>query len=205
MKKFELNFSFKGERQYIHGTDILDKSSELVSEYLGEKLEQVDFVIHRMTDRNLSLVLYPNPQMPELAAMNIAVLKFAVRGKPWEARLTEKEDHPADTCLYDENAVTELCRIDKDERKVLLLHDTPYTNIETLVAMTKMLHINIFPNMTGSWVFCRWNSSSWPLRENLKGICIQLKQALGTRLTKSEVSVDLTVLGHIYFSARNNK
>jgi hypothetical protein len=205
MKNIDLAFCFKGARQYIHGTDMLNQCTALLREKLGGGLEQLDFVIHRMTDRNLCLSLYPAESVPDFDALEVAGLKFAVAGKYWDARLSDADDSPDCRYPYDEDVVVHLSSLDAVGRQIVLQQEAPYSEIETLVAMTKALHQKVFPELDGSWVFCRWSSPRWPLAENLRGVCIKLTQTLGTRLTRSEVSLDGKMLGHIYFSARSSK
>jgi hypothetical protein len=206
MKRFELDFSFKGARQYIQGPDIFDESVRLLREQAGDNLEFLEFVIHRMTDRNLYLTLYPAAQVPQLDAQDVAELKFTVSGQSWVARLTDTANQPASRRPYDETMVVEKCEIDEVERRIVFRRgETPYSMMETLVSMNKALHLKVFPDARGSWVFCQWNSPHWPLDESLNGVCIQLKQALGTRLTRAEVSLDDRVIGQMYFSARDKQ
>jgi hypothetical protein len=205
MKNVDLAFCFKGARQYIHGTDMLNQCTTVLREKLVGGLEQIDFVIHRMTDRNLCLSLYPAESAPEFDVQEVAGLKFSVAGKYWDARLTDADDSPDCRYPYDEDVVVHLSSLDAVGRQIVLQQETPYSEIETLVAMTKALHQKVFPDLSGSWVFCRWSSPRWPLDNSLNGVRIQLIHALGTRLTRSEVSLDGKMLGHIYFSARSSK
>lgn len=205
MKNIDLAFCFKGTRQYVHGTDMLNQCTALLREKLGADLVQLDFVIHRMTDRNLRLSLYPAESAPDFDKLEIAGLKFSVADKYWDARLSDADDSPDCRNPYDEDVVVKLCSLDAVGRQIILQQEAPYSEIETLVAMTKALHQKIFTDLDGSWVFCRWRSPRWPFADSLKGASIQLTQALGTRLTRSEVSIDGEVLGHIYFSAKSKK
>jgi len=69
--------------------------------------------------------------------------------------------------------------------------------------MTKALHLALLekPEKT-QWVFCRWHCTHWPLAQNLNGISIILKQALGSRLTRSWVTLHGNQIGQIDFSAK---
>jgi hypothetical protein len=205
MKNVDLGVCFKGTRQYVHGTDMLNKSAALLIQELGTSLEQLDFVIHSMTDRSLCLNLDPTEYAVEFQASDVAELKFLAGGHAWVARLSEMHGTPACRYPYDEDVVGARCSLDVQEREIVLSDDAPYSKIETLVAMTKSLHQAKFPGTVGSWVFCRWSSPVWPIAQNLNGVRIQLAQVLGTRLTRSVVSLNGQTLGDIYFSARPSK
>jgi hypothetical protein len=204
MKKFDLNLCYKGERQYIHGTDMLNKSVELLREQFQGEFAGFDFTIHRMSDSNLSLCLYPHDQAPELIEQDIVALKFDAAGESWEARLKETEDQPDCRYPFDEESIVRLCAINSAERSIQLQHEAQYSTIEILVAMTKALHLDVYPGLDANWMFCRWESPHWPLGVSLNGACVRLLQALGTRLTRSEVSLDGVILGHIYFCTGND-
>jgi hypothetical protein len=204
MKTFDLDFFFKGERQYIHGTDMLHASCAKLAE-LGE-LEQLDFVAHRMTDSNLRLVLFAANEAPVTEMDAVAELKFSAAGQSWIAHLIETERKPDCRKSYDENVIRESCSVDESERQISLAHrHTQHTDIEIMVAMTKILHLKLFPQVTGSWVFCRWTSARWPIGRDLEGLSIKLIHALGTRLTRSEVKLKNDTVGYMYFSARIDK
>lgn len=205
MKNVDLGVCFKGARQYVHGTDMLNKSVALLTQELGTSLEQLDFVIHRMTDRNLCLNLDSAEDAVEFQASDVAELKFFVGGHAWVARLSEMHDTLVCRYPYDEDIVVTRCHLNVQERQIVLTDDAPYSKIETLVAMTKLLHQATFQDTAGNWVFCRWSSPFWPLAQGLNGVRIQLVQALGTRLTRSVVSLNGQTLGDIYFSARPSK
>ena len=199
----ELNFNFKGARDYINGTDILNASTRFLLDATGGVLEGVEFVIHRMTNSNLLLQLYNPDEVPRIDQSVVATFKFLSNEKRWDAHLTETGHIPSMRTPYDESLVVEQCKIDVEAKSACLhVEKLPYTAIETLVSMNKSLHLMLFPGLDKQWVFCRWDSPVWPIENNLQGVCITLKQALGTRLTKAEVAINGQVLGYIYFSAR---
>lgn len=202
MKNVNLSVCFKGARQYIHGTDMLDQCIALLIERFAGVMEQVDFLIRRMTDRNLFLSLYPAELAPALEEQDVAVLRFVVAGRNWDARISCAEDSPDCRINYDEDAVVASCSFDSFARKVELRQEVGYTVVETLVATTKALHLRVFPDIQSGWMFCRLTSPVWPPAESLEGGSVQLTQTLGTRLTRSEVSCAGKVLGQIYFSTK---
>lgn len=202
MKNIELDFCFKGDRQYVHGTDMLNKCVDYLLEACGNRLENFQFVIHRMTDRNLIFTFHQISDCSERPEYIVAGVSFSVARQAWVGYLTDGLEQPVCRYPYDEDAVVDLCSVDKDGRRIKLTADAAFSDIETLVAMTKALHLKVFHDFTGKWVFSGWDSPRWPLGEGMQGVCIQLIQNLGTRLTKSEVTIAGKVLGHIYFSGK---
>jgi hypothetical protein len=206
MKSFNLAFSYKGVRHYIHGSDMLNKCAELLRHQFPGNLQHFSFAIHRMTSSNLVLQLQEIVDCePKIQESDIASLRFEASGQTWIGRLVETGERPTERISYDEEKVLRLCVIEQNSRSIALHLNSPYTAFETIISMTKALHLNAYPNMTAQWTFCRWESLHWPLVGCLKGVNICLVQTLGTRLTKSAVILNGENLGHIYFSARNNK
>jgi hypothetical protein len=200
----ELDFSFKGKRDYVQGTDMFNESARFLGSVFGSQIEYVEFIIHRMVSSNLTLQLYGRDEAPQLDARVVATLKFSTNAMLWEAHLIPSERQPKDRFPYDEFLVIEKCKIDLVTKSISFCSDSsPYSAVETLVAMNKALHLKLFPDLDTQWVFCRWDSHFYPLAENLYGVSINLKQALGTRLTKAEIILQGNILGYIYFSAKD--
>lgn len=168
------------------------------------EIERLNFMINRMTPRNLHLELEPGDPRPAVADVQppVATLSFEAAGAPWHGTLVEVPGEPACRHPYDEESLIAQCRVNPDERSILLGAEPAFTPIEVIVAMTKALHHALFPNAPGKWVFCRWESEQWPLAGPLAGVSVTLIQALGTRLTKSAVVSGGERVGWVYFSAK---
>lgn len=205
IKPIMLQCCFKGERTYLQGADMMNHSLAHVRETLGADLSQLDFSIHRMTGANLILSLAATARAPVGLGNDVAIASFEAAGKSWQARLSDAESRPDCRYPYDEDVLIRRCSLDSQQRSILLEGETPYTPIETIVAMTKALHLTLFPRLEGSWAFCRWESPHWPLPPILGALSVRLVQALGTRLTKSQVWHEEAKIGEIYFSARQNQ
>lgn len=206
MKSEEFNFSFKGARQYIQGPDIFNECTRFLQEQCSNNFERIEFVIHRMTDSNLVPIICEQETPSQPNALIVAEFSCQAENRHWKIQLQETGNRPNGRNPYDESAVVDHCRVDVEGRYIVLERgETPYSVMETLVSMNKALHLQVFPDMAGSWVFCRWSSPRWPLGASLNGVRIQLIQTLGTRLTRAEVSREGNFLGHIYFSARPSK
>jgi hypothetical protein len=97
---------------------------------------------------------------------------------------------------YDEARVVSLCSIVGDD--ITLTKKSPFTFIETLVAMNKHLHQRMFPEAPGKWLFTRIDLTvGCDDRENL---ALRLRHNMNYRLTKSDILVDGRKVGDLYFS-----
>jgi len=205
MIKKSLSLCFKGARNYMHGTDMVNQAYSAVMETLA--VAQVDafrFVIHRMTGSRLALELRKGEGV-SVAVAPVATMTFKAKGRPCLGVIVEDEGRPDCRYPYDEDSIVKACVLDREARNIVLQEESPFTPIETVVAMTKFLHLAVFPDAPGKWVFCRWESEHWPLSQKQAGLSVSLGQTLGTRLTRSEVCLDGEVLGQVFFSAKVNQ
>ncbi|CAB3804352.1 hypothetical protein [Pararobbsia alpina] len=202
MTRHDLEFHFKGRRDYVQGPDMLNEVGKTIRACMEGSLTGLDFAVHRMTHHNLALELAEGEAAPQ-AVDAVATLGFEVRGVRWNGRLVERAEMPVERIAYDEARVLQVCSLDAQARIIELKTAAPFSPIETIVSMNKALHVAVFPGTTQPWVFCRWRGPSWPLPEDLAGCRVQIRQAIGTRFTRSSVSLGETVIGQIDFSLRS--
>lgn len=203
MNDCKLKLAFKGERNYVQGTTIFDETIRLLSAAGHSQLNNLEFLIHKITSANLRLVIETHHDTAP-AFDDIAVMKFVANGQPMHACIRPDAGVPDVRVPYDESAVVDRCEIDAATRSIrLVLDDSGFSQIEVLVSMNKALHLAVLEKPEGtSWVFCRWDSPCWLLPADLSGVTVTLKQTLGTRLTRADVELRGQVLGQIYFSAK---
>ena len=192
-----LDFAFKGERSYVQGPDIVDTALRAVLEIRGVgEVTNLVFAINRMTARSLDLVI--DEQEPGDTA--VASLGFESRRVKQRAVLVERPEQASARRPYNEDALRAACQIEVPARTIRLETPSLLTPLEAMVAMTKALHIALFPGKPGQWVFCRLEAPRWPLAVGDRHLAITLAHALGTRLTKSRASLGGELLAWIYFA-----
>jgi len=205
--RFDLNFQFKGDRNYVQGPDMLNAIIDALSQQLPMPLKSVDLQIHRMTGSNLVLELGHERDAIAPHPDNIATLTLAATNTSWYGRLREADTQPASRQPYDEDSLVALCEFATAEtgrQSIFIRAPSPFTPIETFVAMTKALHKRAFPDAIGKWVFCRWVSAEWPTKAPVHETTVTLTHTVGTRLTQSKVALDGIPVGTVYFSAKTD-
>jgi hypothetical protein len=199
-----LSLGFKGERTYIHGTDMLNATMQSVSSHIPHaRIEKLDFKISAMTNQMLTCHWWPRSTPEALEGKVSASFTIQLDGIEYEGKLIQAEAYAETRRAYDELPILNQCVYTSADRSVTL-RDMPenFTQIEVLVSMNKALLLEELSIPSSSqWVFCRWESSTWPLSENLSGVQLTLEQTLGTRLTRSSVKLNAEQIGTIYFSA----
>lgn len=201
--KTTLELCFKGKRTYIQGGDMLNATAAAAIQACGAtSLQQLDFMINRMSSHRLGMLLDRGNGLPATPEPPVATLSFHADGGQWRGVLVEEAGEPDCRHPYDEEAIIALCRLEPEARSIALSGRADHTPIEVIVAMTKALHLALFPDAPGKWVFCRWESECWPLPTLEGAATVTLTKTLGSRLTKSTVMLGADVVGSIYFSAK---
>lgn len=193
MKKYSLEFCFKGSRTYVHGTDIFNKLVELLNKEI--KSEKIDLSFHGVAKTNIDLLV----EKPE----NDELLKFAIKFTDNSGNknvLYAVENGVGIECRYEyqEEDICKLSNLDLENQKVLLNKDSSYTFVENSVALNKYLLENLFPNANGKWYFTRFQLNKIP--ENIYPLRLELKSNFNFKLTKTEIIIGEESVGFIYFS-----
>ncbi len=191
---------FKGSRDYLHGTDTYEWIGRLAGEAgldLGKTGLQLSF--HRMFRTQLVL----NGDGEEVADREEgpsvqAILRGADGEVVWD--FYESGRGVDRRVPYDEDSVGANCRV--EGKRIEYLGGVNFLPIEILVAMTKVLHFEVFEDRTVKWVFARLELPRFLEVGDLEGLSVEMKQAIPKRFSKSEVSSASGLTGAIYFSSR---
>ena len=189
----QLSFCFKGNRAYVHGTDIV---SELLKHFADAKLADLDLKFNGITSTSLDLI---DGDHDENAKVNIRVIlddeqkvmQLVENGTPVECRYD-----------YDEDIVISACELDLLSQKIQLSKKTGYTLCENFVAMNKYLLQQLFPDEQGKWYFTRLEQKHVVNDEAL--ITVKLIKNFNFRLTKSNIFIDNEMIGSVYFTMDQN-
>lgn len=184
-----LDLPFKGGRDYLHGTDLLQALVEMTG-------ASVDLSLRMQRMMRVGVELVP---LEALEDRRQAAALFSHRERDGEIRrLAVREDgRPVlRRTPYDEDQVTSDARFGADW--VELDPDPRFTEIERLVAHQKSLARRCVADVP--WLFTRLDSSVWPPPEGSLKVCIQ--QVLGQRTVRSELSAAGKAFGSITFTAR---
>jgi len=193
MKKFDLEFCFKGNRTYVHGTDIFNKVIEQCkNEMLNEK---IDLSFHGIANTNVSLI----DEKPKDEALIKFVIKF--NNKNHERTVLYGVENGINiSCRYEypEEGICELSDLKVEKQVISLQVSSSYTFVENSVALNKYLLENLFPNLNGKWYFTRLQLNKVPYIEY--PLRLQLKANFNFKLTKTEIFINDESIGFIYFS-----
>lgn len=184
-----LEFKYKGNRSYVHGTDIFNA---LVQEFANVNLANIDIRFNGVAQNNMLLV---TPDDVGEAKVHIS---WQENGQETKYKLIDSAEQIESRYEYNEEEIVNNIDLDLSSKSAKLLKKTPYTFCENLVAMNKYLLEKLFPTEQGKWYFTRLELDRRFENNQLFHVC--LVKNLGFRLTKSEIYVDGSKVGSIYFS-----
>ena len=201
MDQIPISFKLKGERTYVHGTDMYNSIlTQLDQKHGSRALGALRFTIHTRAEHQGILLLGDvgeTAKKPEnaVAEMNVSTPEGEIRS--W---LTETGRPVTHRYPYDEDKILDLCQIEGTE--ITITGESDYTPIEIVVAMNKGLNNHLIDDANTRWLFTRLQLER-PLQP---GDASSLRIALvsrfaGNRLTKAAIFANRQHLGHIYFSA----
>jgi hypothetical protein len=198
MRRTDVRLCFKGDRTYLHGTDVYEAAVErLRAEWPGLD-GRCRFLFHRLARRPLAALV--DRFAPGVARPNGCAAEMHVTGGPVEASVWFVERDGAVDCRhpYDEDAVVRGVTLSANE--ISLAEPPPNRAIEVVVALTKRLHYAALAPAAGRWLFVRLDLRRLLRPGDARGVAVRLAGPARAALTRSEIVVRGEPLGSIYFS-----
>mgnify|MGYP001060569978 CR=1 FL=1 len=191
----KMELKYKGDRGYLHGTDMYNETLT----WLGcrrEEIKDIDFTFHRLASSQLKAVYGAAPEGSE----PVAVCTFTTGGVRERVHLVETDHAVSGRYPYPEDEIVSSMELDLAARKGVLQGETAYSDIEVWVAMTKALHYKVFPHLTGKWLFVRGRFPRYVRHSAASERTLVIAASFNDKLTRSEALLDGIKVGEIYFS-----
>ena len=194
-----LTFKYKGQRTYVHGTDIYDSILRTVRNYFEAYPLNITGTFHRPLKANCIFRMYEK-QIVLAHGSFYAFFTLGLGSKIYYAALSSIGDQISSSYTYDEDKVLEGFSI--KDAKINMHVKSTYTYIEQLVAMTKRLHISLYPEVKGRWLFTKIQISKVIDPDLFVGreLTIKSENNFHYKLTKNSIDLDDIPLGTIWFS-----
>ncbi|HKR46154.1 MAG TPA: hypothetical protein VJU59_41930 [Paraburkholderia sp.] len=188
---------FKGDRDYLHGTDILPIALHALSRRQAlDTIADIDVVFHAIARTGLTLCMEASPSIEPKVQLACSIegvrRKFLLieDGRPITGR------HP-----YPEDQIIAATTIDADAATATSSATLPFTNIERWIAMVKALHHGMYPNVPGKWLFARAKLATYrDAYADRTEHRVSIKSDFGGKLTRSALTIDGRAIGDIYFA-----
>ena len=197
-KLLNLNIEFRGDRDYLHGTDIYNAIHSSFLETLQvAHLENIRFKIPHFFMSSIDLIISESPQVSK-AEWLCQASGLNLQGKIAENPSAAKPQRRP----FDESKLTELMSLTGQGAFLKLPNEA--SPIEGIVFLAKYLHYQLFPvDAESQWIFTRLELNSSLNRDDSKDVCVEFESALNGFYTKSAITVSGVRRGFIFFSKVN--
>lgn len=196
----DIEFKFKGSRNYIHGSDLFNA---MIPVNLSIGVHNLRFSVHDFVYSPVcQIYLTDNKEtLNNLPHIN-ARCQYDMEGITHFLALTQvgNDASLAGRYKYDEEEILSLCHMEGEG--IALIQHSPFTFIENVVAMNKHMHQQLFPDALGKWIFTRIDLMHGC--DEQESIALQLKHNMNYRLTKTDILVNGVKVGDIFFSLVNS-
>jgi hypothetical protein len=185
-----LKFQFKGDRDYVHGTDMLNKFLDVY-----EDISNFSIRIKKITNRNLRIL---QEVSNEIIVATIVVEKKTGLNKTFF--LVEADSNAEGRYPYNERELVSCSTIDDRQETITMTLKPSYTLIENIVALHKKLVTKLISSDL-KWLFVGMEMKQIPNISKSDQATIKIEKKLGTKLIKSSVWINKNNIGSIRFSA----
>ena len=196
----QIEFRFKGGRDYIHGTDMFNVMMEEIKTSSIHK--NIRFTIHDFVHTAMcKLYLTKNKSLLNDVKGLAVRCQLDIDGATHWMAISQDDNNNTVGEKYSshENQIATLCSVDGDS--ININQSSPCSFIETIVAMNKQMHQQLFSEVNGAWVF---TGIYLPVLCDAKEkLVLRLRHNMNYRLTKSDIEVDGNKVGDIFFSLVN--
>jgi len=198
-----LDMPFKGSRDYLHGTDMFNIVTKTLKDMFPTRaVEGSNFFlnIHAIARHQCDMHLVENSSDPETKPPGTIVAQFGVQSPEAgiQGWLTETGRPVERRVPYQEETIEAASSM--AGRSIVHAGKSPYTPVEVLVALTKVLHSALYPPSRGRWMLTKLEIGALPLSATIEGMRVELLHNLNNRITKSAFFSGSDLSGHIYFS-----
>ena len=188
-----IHLSMKGERSYLHGTDILYALIGLTG-----KCQDLSFNIHKLSSKVLRAQVVSESDVSTLRSSGElrALMIYNQSSQRKIIAVTETIEPITVRVPYNEENIIKGAEI--TDRKII--HNFPQegNSIQRIVALNKKLLNSVFE--IHGWILSRINLKISPLRPHK--LSLKLTREIGGRSYQSDIYGDGDLLGKIYFSRR---
>lgn len=197
IKEINFNFSFKGSRDYIQGTDIIDDSLRLLSKDFDLlKIEDFKYSGHEMLKGNAIGILSNVPQK----AFN-SLITFKYQDSTFYLSIISDLRQISSRVGFSEDPVNNELQIDDFSCK--MRYNPSFTLTEQIVSMNKR-YLQESVSKDGKWIvtkleYLRITEAVIKPREG-SVINIHLEKNMKNRLTRSSVKYNNDRIGNVFFS-----
>jgi hypothetical protein len=191
--KTDLQLCFKGERTYLHGTDMFNAVCPTIEKWIGAAVSDITMSFHRVI-RNQPVLELTSSASDRTAA----TVRFRAGDLDQIAHLKETDAVVSCRYPYDEDSIVAAAQLRGHE--IRLERATGFTLVEEVVALNKGLATSVFRGAGGKWFLSRLVFDHYRMKRGDEPLKVVLSSSQTTRLTKSAVYLGDHACGFVMFT-----
>ncbi len=199
MKKYNLEFCFKGSRNYVQGPDIFEAVVEkLKLDFDIHNVTDIKYSAHEMLHTNAEMIVSENFNNNDFEKIN-SVITFKKNDTKCYVVIVENGDKIECSTDYSEEIVRTKSIINKNI--ITFANELEDSITEIVVSMNKyFLQETVTKN--GKWIVTKFEYKELVNLEDIKDkeLKLELTNNFNNKLTKSTIFVDDVAVGYLYFS-----
>ena len=197
--EINLTFRYKGKRNYVQGPDIYNKVLNVVIDCFGTYPTSLSGSFHRLLRNNGICTIGKDIDLIEKDSA-YAFFSMVINTERFYALIHDAGTEIVSSYEYDERHVLGGARIDGEA--ILMRAEKRYSYMEEIVAMTKKLHLSLYPNADGKWLWTKFEIEDTIDPKLYWGhdLTVECEKNFYNRLTQCSIRLDARRLGAIYFS-----
>ena len=194
----ELLFSLKGDRDYVHGTDIYNTFfSDIQTNYPNTNFLEISITYSKMVNGvNLLYKVCKGNICNKNANVSI---NFTFKGEKYSASLIESKTKVSGRYSFNESSIYKHCVVSAKKQEILLNSKVQFSDIEIFTVMKKRMLNVLFPNVK-NWLLTKVEIEAFKLNSIYNEIKLVLVKNRNFKLIKTAIIIDGSHIGFIYFS-----
>ena len=201
--EFHLAPSFKGGRDYVHGTDLFEEIIKIImAQFRVDTVDSIIFRIHKRMSHSLILKISKNDRPIKPDNMSASFL-FRIRKEKFSAFILEDVDLIKDNRSYQESEISKLAKFEQDGPLIKNNVIDKFTLIEQIVALNKELCRRHLRDLRANFWFAEINIEKYRTIKPGGKLEIYLREILAEKYFVSDIHMDSNYFGTISFSLSN--
>lgn len=199
MKKYNLEFCFKGSRTYVQGPDIFDAVIEkLENDFNLEKINDIKYAAHEMLHANADMIVTEHFDKNDYSKIN-SVITFKYEDKKYFIVVFENTIKIECSNEYSEEIVRTKSNI--KDKFITFDNELKDSITEITVSMNKYF-LQETETKDGKWIVTKFEYNKLVNLDEIqnKVLKLELTNNFNNKLTKSTIFVDDVPVGYLYFS-----
>lgn len=192
-----LTLSYKGTRDYLHGSDFFNTLMDLSEEITGISGSFIERLTFRRYAKRMCYITNTKPSEQDKIVGQVRYMNPRDNSHLifW---LVETDKSITDRYPFDETDMLSGCELNQEKRSVVLPKRTIFTPIEDIIVLTKYLNYAISPISNGKWLFGQLDLTE-PLLDNYQMLEIHMKNLIEKKFSVNDIKIDGRQIGTIRF------